>query len=80
MCQDAHRHPSRSRGRFNLLADRPEESRHFPGDRRNGHGQFLAGGAQPAIAAAQPGLRFPGDVPDRLGQPLREGANNLADF
>ena len=30
MCQNAHRHPSRSRGRFNLLADRPEESRHFP--------------------------------------------------
>jgi hypothetical protein len=41
-------------------------------------GSFFAGGAEPAIAGAQPDLRLPGDVADRLRQALEPASQGLA--
>jgi hypothetical protein len=66
------------RGR-DLAADRPQEGGHLAGDRSDHDRQLLAGIAQPAIAGAQPDLRFPGDVAHRFGQPFEPGPEGLAD-
>jgi len=53
------------------LANRPQESRHFPGDRRDHHRQPLALGDQPPRAPAEPDLSLPGHVTDLLGHAFR---------
>jgi hypothetical protein len=39
----------------------------------------FAGGAEAAIAGAEPDLRLPGDVAHRFGQPLEPGSQGVAD-
>lgn len=53
-----------------LAADRPQEGGYLARDRGRSDRQLLAGGAQPAIAGAQPDLAFPGDIADAFGQPF----------
>jgi len=47
-------------------ANGPDKARQFAGDRGGDDIGRLAGAGEPAIARAQPGLRLPGDLADRL--------------
>ena len=56
------------RPRLDLVGDRPEERRHFPGDRRGDDGAALAACDELAVATAEAQLRLPGDIAHRLRQ------------
>jgi len=52
--------------RHHLASNGPDKARQFAGDRGGDDIGRLAGAGEPAIARAQPGLRLPGDLADRL--------------
>src|SRR5580698_764679 len=53
-----------------LFGDRPDETRQLTRDRDSDHRRQLSRPGELAIASAQPFLRLPCDVADRLGQAL----------
>jgi hypothetical protein len=57
-------------GRLRHPGNRPDKARQLAGKRRGDHSQWLLGSDEPAVAAAQPLLRLPRRVADRLGQTL----------
>jgi hypothetical protein len=60
---------------FDVAADGPQEGGHLAGDRGDDDWGLLADGAEPTIAGAQADLRLPGDVANRVGQPLGVSPN-----
>src|ERR1700732_1837842 len=56
-----------ARCRRHAPGDGPDETGHFTGDRGRDDVGRLAGAGELAIACAQPQLRLPGDLADRLG-------------
>jgi hypothetical protein len=55
---------------LHLFGDRPDEASQLTRDRGSDHRRLLSGPGEVAIPSAQPFLRFPCDVTDRLGQPF----------
>ena len=53
-----------------MPGDRPDKARQFTGNRSGDDIGRLASAGEPAIAGAQPQLRLPGDLADRLGLAL----------
>src|SRR4051812_26973707 len=53
-----------------MPGDGPDKARQFTGDRSSDDIGRLAGAGEPAISRAQPQLRLPGDLADRLGLAL----------
>ena len=66
-------------GGGHFATDRPQKGGHLACDGRHHDWQLLAGIAQPAIAGAEPDLRFPGNIAHGFGQSVEPAPQGFAD-
>src|SRR5579862_180492 len=65
--------------RYDLTANGPKKCRHLAGDRGDDDRCFLADSDKPSVPCAESNLGLPSDVTDGFWQPLKAGAQGLAD-